>query len=196
MKFRKRPVVIDAVQFTGDDGNFCAVATFCPVVKFNSDTQGPYAMIATLEGVMVAGIGDWIIKGVKGEFYPCKPDIFAATYEPVERGNGDWSQAMTHPISKGQPIPEDLEMCKCGHPAIDHVNFGRAECDACHECGQFQPVQSDAERIASLTAALAEAQAEKVKLTLELAHYQTKPIREQEAQLGDGSERNLRLDAK
>lgn len=47
------------------------------------DLFGPHMLVPTLEGVMVARPGDWIIQGVKGEFYPCKPDIFAATYDPV-----------------------------------------------------------------------------------------------------------------
>ena len=83
-KFRKKPVVIEAVQFTADEGNFVDVGSFCPSIKFSGDAQGPYAMIHTLESVMVAAAGDWIIKGVKGEFYLCKPDIFEATYEAVE----------------------------------------------------------------------------------------------------------------
>lgn len=45
-------------------------------------------VIPTLEGELYASVNDWIIRGVKGEFYPCKPDIFAATYEPVEEGDG------------------------------------------------------------------------------------------------------------
>jgi len=49
-----------------------------------SEHFGSGIEIATLEGVMRADVGDWIIRGVAGEFYPCKPDIFAATYEPVE----------------------------------------------------------------------------------------------------------------
>jgi len=83
-KFRKKPVVIEAVQFTADNSSFCAIGTFCPMAKFNNNSKGPYATIPTLEGTMVAAVGDWIIKGVKGEFYPCKPDIFEITYEPME----------------------------------------------------------------------------------------------------------------
>ena len=78
-KFLKKPVEIEAVQWHGvnipemteflnGSGKFCF---------------GHTIEIKTLEGVMTAMIGDWVIKGVKGEFYPCKPDIFAATYEPA-----------------------------------------------------------------------------------------------------------------
>ena len=82
-KFRKKPVVIEAVQYDGT--NFPEIMRFA--VKsgraFEEDFLGEYCIIATLEGDMRADKGDWIIKGVKGEFYPCKPDIFAATYEEV-----------------------------------------------------------------------------------------------------------------
>ena len=82
-KFRKKPVVIEAVRFDGDEE---ALREIDPdgVIKCQTDSKGPYAMIHTLEGVMVGAVGDWIIKGVKGELYPCKPDIFDATYEPVD----------------------------------------------------------------------------------------------------------------
>lgn len=82
--FRKRPVVIEARQFTHAAGPFEAeaLAKWCGG-ELNL-RAGPAIQIKTLEGVMQADNGDWIIKGVKGEFYPCKPDIFAATYEPAE----------------------------------------------------------------------------------------------------------------
>lgn len=81
MKYRKKPIVIDAIQFTDEAFEDC--------IRFlggsaDLDIRGRAITIPTLEGDMKANIGDWIIKGVKGEFYSCKPDIFAATYEPVE----------------------------------------------------------------------------------------------------------------
>lgn len=74
MKFRKKPVVIEATQWfkMGDHAE----------VMEHLDFPGPH--VHTLEGPMKVSVGDWIIKGVKGEFYPCKPDIFAMTYDPVE----------------------------------------------------------------------------------------------------------------
>lgn len=81
-KFRKKPVVIDAVQFTGDCGTPEIVALDLGVAHIPG--IGDCMLIRTLEGTMRAEPGDWIIRGVKGELYPCKPDIFAATYEPVE----------------------------------------------------------------------------------------------------------------
>jgi hypothetical protein len=83
MKFRKKPIVIEAVQFTGK--NCYEVLAFmgrqCDIVPEVSPTDHP--VIHTLEGKMYTSPGDWVIKGVKGEFYPCKPDIFEATYEPA-----------------------------------------------------------------------------------------------------------------
>jgi len=93
-KYRKKPVVIDAVRY--DSSNFDEICDFMgttPIPKHNPDfgidengnTNEPYlgVYIKTLEGKMLATIGDWIIKGVNGEFYPCKPDIFEKTYEAV-----------------------------------------------------------------------------------------------------------------
>lgn len=84
MRYRKKPVEIEAVQYTGK--NYTEIMIF---VK-NSCYFGPYAdgthelFIRTLEGTMHASVGDYIIKGVDGEFYPCKPDIFEKTYDRVE----------------------------------------------------------------------------------------------------------------
>jgi hypothetical protein len=81
MKFRKKPVVIEAHML--DETGVCMVKWLGENnVNFSRHTDG-HIIIGTLEGDMRGEIGDWIIKGVKGEFYPCKPDIFEATYEPV-----------------------------------------------------------------------------------------------------------------
>jgi hypothetical protein len=84
MKYRKKPVVIDAVQF---DGTYeCYINDIVPFCGY--DNLGRYIidkfLIKTLEGTHLAIKGDWIIKGVNGEFYACKPDIFEKTYEKVE----------------------------------------------------------------------------------------------------------------
>lgn len=73
MKFRKKPVVVEATQWFrhGDHPEVVQSALYAP----------EFGYINTLEGGHIVSPGDWIIKGVKGEFYPCKPDIFAATYE-------------------------------------------------------------------------------------------------------------------
>ena len=90
MKFRKKPVVIEAVQlrrdtleelyrFMGIEGKGCFQDC-----GHGIDPEDGQFKITTLEGVHTARVGDWIIRGVNGEFYPCKPDIFAATYEASE----------------------------------------------------------------------------------------------------------------
>ena len=82
-KYRKRPVVIDAVQYrAGEAPGELAQDVIDGRLRY---TEEGTALISTLEGTMEARPGDWIIRGVKGELYPCKPDIFAATYEPVLR---------------------------------------------------------------------------------------------------------------
>ena len=79
MKYRKKPVVIEAFQWLMD----WPPAWFFDIGA-NFTEEG--MVIPTLEGDMLARPGDYIIKGIKGEFYPCKPDVFVATYEPVEPG--------------------------------------------------------------------------------------------------------------
>lgn len=90
-KFRKKPVEIEARQFKGDFDSGSDIVEWANAGwdredgPMNPPTTYYYGTltIRTLEGDMIANKGDWIIKGVQGEFYPCKPDIFAATYEPV-----------------------------------------------------------------------------------------------------------------
>ncbi len=85
MNYRKKPIVIQAVQFQDTAESLVEISEFAPgdIVVSYKDKELPHLKIETLEGTMQALPGDWIIKGVKGEFYPCKPDIFAATYEAV-----------------------------------------------------------------------------------------------------------------
>lgn len=85
-KYRKKPVVIEAMQVIDDLNNHRSIA------QWITDNGGqvslpfldPYLVIKTLEGDMRADLGDYVIRGVQGEFYPCKPEIFAATYEPAD----------------------------------------------------------------------------------------------------------------
>jgi hypothetical protein len=87
-KYRKKPVVIEAVQWTGQ--NLQEMVDHCVPNGQGEQWQiapleaGQPMTIHTLEGDHRGDIGDWIIRGVKGELYPCKPDIFASTYEPAE----------------------------------------------------------------------------------------------------------------
>ena len=80
-KFRKKPVVIEAEQLIAPENPEGAMFMHWPVRR---DDKGFYLSISTLEGDMRADESDWIIRGIKGEFYPCKDDIFRATYDPVE----------------------------------------------------------------------------------------------------------------
>jgi hypothetical protein len=80
MKFKKKPVVIEAIQWNGK--NLIEVNNFSDEVAFDQLSGDLY--VYTLEGAMKVSINDWIIRGIKGEIYPCKPDIFVATYDPVE----------------------------------------------------------------------------------------------------------------
>ena len=92
-KFRKKPVVIEAMQWSGLDediengDDLVAEWMLSYEAEFSSrrpNTDSPWDLyIVTLEGEMKASPGDWVIRGIQGEFYPCKPDIFEATYEEV-----------------------------------------------------------------------------------------------------------------
>lgn len=89
MKYRKKPVVIEAFQYDGDfknrDGEY-----YIPQWGIDAEKEdvlyfdGPTLKIRTLEGDHIVSVGDYIIKGVNGELYPCKPDIFEKTYEKAE----------------------------------------------------------------------------------------------------------------
>lgn len=85
-KFRKKPVAIEAFLLPlEDDFNVEPFLAWAESVGLGDYESGrdQSLLIHTPEGTMTASPGDWIIKGIKGEFYPCKPDIFAATYEPA-----------------------------------------------------------------------------------------------------------------
>ena len=85
MKFRKKPVVIEAIQWEGDNKCLDKIRAFMrpnyPVRR--TEAHSDYLIIHTLEGDHLANVGDWIIKGIKGELYPIKDDIFRETYEKV-----------------------------------------------------------------------------------------------------------------
>ena len=86
LRFTKKPVTIEAIQWTGK--NLREVIAFTdgpsdtPMEACADMVARDGLKIYTLEGKMLANVGDWIIRGVKGEYYPCKPDIFEATYSP------------------------------------------------------------------------------------------------------------------
>lgn len=84
MKFRKKPVVIEAIQYR-NEGDLGDAIAFLGNSFESQQSLGSVTRLAiqTLEGVLYASEGDWLIRGIKGEHYACKPDIFEATYEPV-----------------------------------------------------------------------------------------------------------------
>ena len=94
MRFRKKPVVIDAEQYDGSLESMVSISNWeNRNLPLNAQARvyghGSGLFCQTLEGPLRVSVGDWIIKGVHGEFYPCKPDIFEATYEQVEDTNHD-----------------------------------------------------------------------------------------------------------
>ena len=80
-RYRKKPIEIEAIRFDGK----CAgnILEFCSDAFVTMPPTGNYLYIKTLEGDMMVSPGDYVIKGIKGEFYPCKPDIFEATYDHI-----------------------------------------------------------------------------------------------------------------
>ncbi len=86
-QFRKKPVVIEAWCFTGEQSlhHIDRPKWFCDALVSDTIKVHPdHLVIPTMEGNHRADLGDWIIQGVKGEMYPCKPEIFSLTYEPVD----------------------------------------------------------------------------------------------------------------
>jgi hypothetical protein len=85
-KYRKKPVVIEAERFDGTENSIIKIIALSQGSErtkwIRAEAKG--LLIPTLEGTMWADIGDFVIRGVQGELYPCKPDIFEATYEPVD----------------------------------------------------------------------------------------------------------------
>jgi hypothetical protein len=110
--YRKKPVVIEAFQWDGTVASYDAINAWAGFERQSDGTvrdriqDGIPAMpdfcafliVNTLEGPLRASPGDWIIRGIKGELYPCKPDIFAATYEPVSGSEGE--------TNRGDGLPE------------------------------------------------------------------------------------------
>lgn len=101
MKFRKKPVVVEAMQFNGTNS---AEVVAWSEMEWHHDDVAVAIKVRTLEGDLWANKGDWIIKGVKGEFYPCKPDIFEASYEPVKEGDAQFHAENVAPRAQIQRV--------------------------------------------------------------------------------------------
>jgi hypothetical protein len=83
-KYRKKPITIEAIQFEDTTDCITELSDFMNnTISIDYSNTKPTLKINTLEGIMTANVGDFIIKGIKGEFYPCKPDIFNNSYELV-----------------------------------------------------------------------------------------------------------------
>lgn len=81
--FRKKPVVIEAIQWSGTPESSESVRKFCPV-GFAIMEGEPKLLIETVGGIIQISVGDWIIRGIAGEFDTCKPELFSQTYEEVK----------------------------------------------------------------------------------------------------------------
>jgi hypothetical protein len=126
-KYRKKPVEVEAIRFDGT--NQAAIAAWMGIVNY--DPNARLIHIATLEGVMAAQPGDWIIRGVEGEFYPCKPAIFQATYEEVT-APVEWSVAARAELARmrAQVATEIAE-------AIEDDGFGGECCAVYERCAEI-----------------------------------------------------------
>lgn len=126
MKYRKKPVVIEAEQFnnSADIHEFCGECCREPVGE-------DYMEIITLEGIMKASKGDYIIQGVNGEFYPCKPDIFEKTYDKAVDEivyGGFCGGGMSHHINLIKVHENTLGCPVCGKPLYIQEASGIAVC--------------------------------------------------------------------
>lgn len=86
-RYRTKPCEIEAIQFKDDSETLCKISEFMDNQDLRvdySDPKNPVIKIETLEGVMRASVGDYIIRGLRNEYYPCKPDVFHKKYELVE----------------------------------------------------------------------------------------------------------------
>ena len=92
MKYRKKPVVVEAVQWTGSPESLAEIRMMAgdQMIRQRRDGRGKGLLIPTLEGDIIADAGDWIIKGIAGEVYPCRDAIFWAMYEQVEPDDDEW----------------------------------------------------------------------------------------------------------
>jgi hypothetical protein len=122
MQFRKKPVVIEAVQWDGNQISDVPMWISEALQKDPKDIGGLYRYgrdvhIFTLEGVMIAAPSDWIIRGVKGEIYPCKDEIFRMTYEPAAQ-----PAAPTAPVIVGPSEAKILELAEQANLGYVHGN--------------------------------------------------------------------------
>lgn len=139
MKYRKKPVEIEAIKWNGS--NVEEVINFCndKVIVYHEQLLNgvkcdSYSVsILTLEGVMGVDVGDYIIKGIKGECYPCKPDIFEMTYEKCEK-KIDMEENYTCELCFWDDVDQDVQCEKCGrYFCEDCGSYGERICNGCKD---------------------------------------------------------------
>ncbi len=146
MRFRKKPIVIEAVQFDGTPSG--AISVFekfdIPGGKFipGYDLRTGTLLIPTLEGNHTASHGDWIIRGIKGEFYPCKPDIFVATYEEVDRADTLLPHEAQFLLAERDRLQQELADSRKNHIDANERNM-RAEADLAKERERQNELRED-----------------------------------------------------
>lgn len=140
--YRKKPVVVEARLFTGD--LIHDIANWCGGDLFPNFSMG--MDIPTLEGVMHVSYGDYVIKGVQGEFYPCKPDIFLETYSEVEEGT---SNLVVYARRELELIGEDEDVIEWYLTVIqafsDHGHSGESAfvtTNVIHDLLRYKPLSS------------------------------------------------------
>jgi hypothetical protein len=165
VRFRKKPVVIEAVQLDGTKDGCRRVHDFLGWEHNDAgNCPGPIS-IETLEGEMMCELGSWVVKGIQGEFYPVKPDIFAMTYEPVPSGPRegacfhDWimvdglRDSVCAKCGLGRPVTPPLapkcgECRYCSGTGIHRCNEAGChqegeECIACDGSGTYTVLGAD-----------------------------------------------------
>lgn len=141
-KYRKKPVIVEAVQWTGE--NHAEMCEFIDPEAFEIISRVGL-VIHTLEGDHHASPGDYIVKGIAGEFYPCKPDIFMQTYEPVKEcmGGGpamtDINKALLGDHEAAKRLTDAGVMLPCpmcgGNPVREAPNMHGKTTVTCTQCG-------------------------------------------------------------
>jgi len=149
MMYRKKPVVIEALQWDGSMDGMIAINKHWPLLETtgtttNKDTRTVFMWnIKTLEGQHRVSIGDYIIKGVKGEFYPCKPDIFAMTYE----------SALAAQPAKHEPIDLLARLDAAESSYVESVRLHNLTLDELR-ASESENFQADAHKLALVLEAL------------------------------------------
>ena len=138
-RFTKKPVTIEAIQWTGkleclDPFN---------IPELHQSLGSSQVGIPTLEGTMIASVGDWIIKGVKGEFYPCKPEIFALTYGPESAPQGALTDALPELPNAGNATSQGTLMYYAGQMHAYARQYAQQCIEASNQQGDaWQPIET------------------------------------------------------